>query len=557
MAKKNTRGNPAEQPSESGGDGADQPRKPRNIVLCSDGTGNSGGKARGTNVWELFNSVRRHPDADGKLPEPRQTAYYDDGVGTQKFILFKALGGALGVGYSRNIRQLYKALVLAYEPGDSIYLFGFSRGAYTVRCLAGLILKCGILNRHEFKSSQEMDRAILQLFRFYRHSYKSLAGAIIRLFRPKEAETYWAHRKSGHIHDIDAQGEVTTRIHFIGVWDTVDAVGLPSDKLSDLLNLLVRFRFRDYKLHANVDKACHAVAIDDERRTFWPVMWNEKGEKGDRIEQVWFAGVHTNVGGGYPKNQLALVTLDWMMEKAKDAGLQLYSSVRDQVRAAANVHGKLYDSRAGLSAYYRYHPRDFAQILNDPDAGVENGVPQVHFSAVRRAARATGDYAPANLPDAITVVHTYREDKKLAKKLQTAFDATKDQRREGLEPVVHLVNSRRGLYHAFIIFSIALVALGALFKWCPLAPQLTEQAVLPAEAQWIFTLGGLVLPDFITSFFGPLIDYLKVKWGYALAAGLFFALLVGLKMHWEKSSRHLSLNSWRSFRETLYNGKKP
>jgi uncharacterized protein (DUF2235 family) len=266
----------------------------KNIVLCSDGTGNRGGKVRGTNVWRIFNAVWRQPDADGNLPERCQVAFYGDGVGTQKFLAFKLLGGAFGWGHSRNIRDLYRALVSVYEPGDSIYLFGFSRGAYTVRGLAGLILKQGILNRHKFETSAALDYAAWAVFRAYRDRYGSIAAKLRRILRRSYARAYESYKKDRKLYDLDDANEPASPVRFIGVWDTVDAVGLPIDELADALNWIVGFRFRDQDLHPNVTKACHAISIDDERRTFWPVMWNEAGEAGsDRIEQVWFAGTRS------------------------------------------------------------------------------------------------------------------------------------------------------------------------------------------------------------------------------------------------------------------------
>ena len=124
----------------------------KNIVLCSDGTGNAGGKGRGTNVWQLFLAVdqhghERHGDERDEREEREQLAFYDDGVGTSSFRPKQLLGLALGYGLGANIRELYTALARNYDPGnDSIFLFGFSRGAFTVRSLAGMIDKVGVID---------------------------------------------------------------------------------------------------------------------------------------------------------------------------------------------------------------------------------------------------------------------------------------------------------------------------------------------------------------------------------------------------------------------------
>lgn len=526
----------------------------KNIVLCSDGTGNSGGKERGTNVWAVFNAVWRHPDANGELPDRTQVTFYDDGVGTQNFFAFKLLGGAFGWGYSRNIRDLYRALVSAYEPGDSVYLFGFSRGAYTVRCLAGLILAKGILNRHAFTSSKDLDYAVWAVFRAYRDGYKSCAAKLRRWLRPGYAKAYAGYRTGKEIHHfVPPKPPDTAPRFFIGVWDTVDAVGLPFDGLSDALDWVVRFRFPDQILHENVEKACHAIAIDDERRTFWPVMWNEGDEpNAARIEQVWFPGVHSNVGGGYPKDQMAMVSLDWMMAKAEKEGLLFYKDVRAGVREAANAHGKQYDSRAGLAAYYRYKPRVIKQICDSAKPRVKIDKPKIHMSALRRAARATAGYAPAGIPEDIAVVGTHDEDDRLIKRLADAFNPTAELRTGGLRKVARYVRARRILYHLFLLYSLGLLGAAAWFYW------FAQQPVEPTGAQPPWLVGFLfdairwVVPDFLFGFLRPLLEQARAHWVIALIVIAVLPGLVILKSIFEsKSSRH-ARDAWRAFRECVY-----
>lgn len=150
--------------SESGGRAY---RGATNLVLCSDGTGNSGGKARGTNVWRFFNAVDRHGAAEDDGQPLEQRTLYDDGVGTDTLRLARALGGAFGWGLSRNLRQLYTFLVMNYEKGDQVFLFGFSRGAFTVRSLAGMICRCGLLDREAFldRPPGERRRALRRILR--------------------------------------------------------------------------------------------------------------------------------------------------------------------------------------------------------------------------------------------------------------------------------------------------------------------------------------------------------------------------------------------------------
>jgi uncharacterized protein (DUF2235 family) len=127
----------------------------KNIVICSDGTGNTAIKGRGTNVFKLYEAV----DLEGHKADPAkvpQIAFYDDGVGTQRLKPLAVLGGAFGWGLSRNVKQLYASLARTYDPGDRIYLFGFSRGAFTVRTLAGLIANCGIVDRTKCQSDADL-----------------------------------------------------------------------------------------------------------------------------------------------------------------------------------------------------------------------------------------------------------------------------------------------------------------------------------------------------------------------------------------------------------------
>jgi hypothetical protein len=351
---------------------------PKNIVICSDGTGNTAIKGRGTNVFKLYEAV--------DLIDGSQVALYDDGVGTETLKPLKILGGAFGYGLSRNVRQLYADLARAYRPGDRIFLFGFSRGAFTVRTLAGLIVNCGVLDVEKFQSDPDLESGASRAYKLYRRKYQAWLDKMLldKPFDPKEAEQF---RRN-----FAVSQEV--RIRFIGVWDTVAAVGLPFDAATAFWNNVIhRFTFPNQQLSPLVDTACHALAIDDERRTFHPLLWDEQGEAGGRIEQVWFAGVHSNVGGGYPKQGVSLVTLDWMMTKAEQAGLRFVAGVRQSVREVMNPHDFIYDSRSGLATYYRYGPRDIGAICRKNSAA-----PRIHPSVMARLVLGTQAYAPGNLP---------------------------------------------------------------------------------------------------------------------------------------------------------------
>ena len=206
-------------------------------------------------------------------------------------------------------------------------------------------------------------------------------------------------------------------VEFIGVWDTVAALGAPQLPWLDwFLNLVRRHKFYDYEPATLVRSVCHAMAVDDERRTFWPLVWNEKDFKGEGvIEQVWFSGMHSNVGGGYPREELAQVTLDWMMQKLQEhwttlqkAGstrwLSLKPSSKQEAREDANAFGKLYDSRSGFSIYYRYQPRPIEDLC-------EGKTPiRIHKSVLDRLEKRTAGYTPGNLPGKFEEVATRPPD---------------------------------------------------------------------------------------------------------------------------------------------------
>ena len=414
----------------------------KNIVLLSDGTGNSNIKNRGTNVFKFYEAVDFNRLSDN--PQ-EQVAFYDDGVGTQDFKPLKILGGAFGWGLARNVRNLYKRLVQAYEPGDKIYLFGFSRGAFTVRTLAGFIASNGILDVSHYDTDKELDKAILQLYETYRAKKTAILESVI--YKPLMALLFQAY--SGKPIFLDG-GE--TDIEFIGVWDTVDAVGLPFEGATQFWNTFVfRFKFPDTRLHGKVKKACHALSIDDQRQSFQPLLWTDD----PRIEQVWFPGVHANVGGGYPQQGLSLVALDWMLDKARAVGLQFVKTDLEFVRDKKYVFDKLYDSRSGLGVYYRYMPRDVKKI------SAKNGIPkpQIHISAFQRIAQGVFGYSPGNLPMDFDVVDNdgiQGNSQKIVAFVNSAI-AGKTPPFEQANKFIHL---RRVLYYTFLAYT--LVTLGWL-----------------------------------------------------------------------------------------------
>ena len=264
----------------------------RRLVVCCDGTWNSivgAAQARGvTNVARLFLSVRPRA-ADGA----EQIATYVRGVGTGP--LERLRGGAFGFGLSRRIGEAYRFLVENYRPGDELWFFGFSRGAFTARSTAGFVRQCSILRRQEIGRLEEA-------YRMYR-----ARGA---RYHPDAPEPVAFRRAHSH---------PPTRIRFIGVWDTVGSLGIPVSPWNPLALLNRPWSFHDTTLSSSVDHARHAVAADERRGPFRPTLWvrSDRARPGTQtLHQAWFAGVHSDVGGGYEDPGLAQVALRWMMDAA-------------------------------------------------------------------------------------------------------------------------------------------------------------------------------------------------------------------------------------------------
>jgi uncharacterized protein (DUF2235 family) len=451
---------------------------PKNIVICSDGTGNSAVKDRGTNVFKLFEAVdlQTRPDDASFVP---QIAYYDDGVGTERLKPLKAIGGAFGWGLSRNIRDLYRELARVYDPGDRIFVFGFSRGAYTVRSLVGMIAQVGIVDREKVRTDAQLKSLVKRAYREHRRCFRriwSRHGAL----DTRSAEVF---RKRHAVRHKSFDEETKPPIAFVGVWDTVDAVGFPIDEIAQFWDRVVYpYIFPDRDLSSVVERACHAIAIDDERHTFHPVMWNRER----RIEQVWFAGAHSNVGGGYPKQGLSLVGLTWMMQRAEAAGLQFIAPVRDLFYSLQNVNDKLYNSRSGLASYYRYRPRDIAKIC----FSAREEIPRIHMSVIERIALGTDAYAPGNIPANLEVAATTPDMAPIAEALTTQIRQAAPSL---LAKTKHWIALRQYANSAFVIASVLTLAIlaGSLSGFDPTKLGRTDTGVEEVGKLW--TAGSTLL----------------------------------------------------------------
>jgi uncharacterized protein (DUF2235 family) len=283
----------------------------KRIVICADGTWNKPEKNLKkdipSNVLKIARAIQ--PIAEDQTP---QQVFYDWGVGSYYDPI---IGGATGKGVHKNIMDDYRYIVQNYSPGDELYLFGFSRGAYTVRCLCGLIYNCGIVKR--------ADAAHIQAA--FNH-YKKPGSA----YAPEGANSIAFRERYSH---------PSREVRFVGVWDTVGALGIP---ISFLGLFDDEDEFYDSKLGKNVRIARHALAIDEHRSDFEPTIWTPR-ENMD-IQQVWFCGSHSDVGGGAYKpdknGSLSDIPLLWMAQQAQIAGLSLERHLEEniKIKATATLH---------------------------------------------------------------------------------------------------------------------------------------------------------------------------------------------------------------------------
>jgi uncharacterized protein (DUF2235 family) len=265
----------------------------KRIVMCFDGTWNKPADEAlprksqvETNVCRFYESVKKK-GMDGV----KQVTWYDEGVGSKWYNRY--IGGAIGAGLESNIVQGYQFLAQEYADGDEVYIVGFSRGAYTARSLVGMIRNCGLIYPNHLALRVPLAYGI------YRTRDDNADSFTARTFRSSFSREL--------------------RIKFLGVWDTVGALGIPLDLLQ-AFNMKF-YEFHDTKLSRIVENAYHAVAIDEHRRDYEACLWNPESAPGKTIEQRWFIGAHCDTGGGYEDRRLSDLALRWMQDKARGLGL--------------------------------------------------------------------------------------------------------------------------------------------------------------------------------------------------------------------------------------------
>lgn len=304
----------------------------KRIVLCFDGTWNKpadenlpAGQQVETNVSRFYRSVQ-DTAADGI----KQLKWYDEGVGSSRRSEY--IGGAFGVGLETNIIQGYKFLAETYEEDDHVYVLGFSRGAYTARSLVGMIRNCGLIQ------PKQLALRVGIAYGIYRAREDGPDSITARLFR------------SSFSREIN--------IKFIGVWDTVGALGIPLRVIKDFNTEF--YEFHDTKLSRIVENAYHAIAVDEHRIDYDVCLWEPSEKAHQAIEQRWFIGAHCDTGGGYPDRRLSDITLRWMQDKASALGLELNPVELGETNYLGAFTDSYLEFFDGL--YARRNPRHYRSI---------------------------------------------------------------------------------------------------------------------------------------------------------------------------------------------------
>lgn len=350
----------------------------KRLIVCCDGTWQRAGQPVPTNVVKIARAIL--PQASGPDGAPiQQIVYYDAGVGVpfdpgaanwflrQGSNIQRAFGGLFGSGLEEKISAAYQFLAFNYEPGDEVYLFGFSRGAFTVRSLAGMIYCSGLLRR---MSIHKLDEA----FKLYRDPDVKPASPRAVAFRQTHGSA--------------------APVWFLGCWDTVGMRGIPDMTGIPGLRALARrinkdFSFHDCYLNRSIAHARHACAIDEDRKAFAPTDMIASDHAGPgQLRQIWFAGDHGGVGGGEAASEaLADVALDWMAGEAAALGLgiDLAGHPKDWFRPDP-LH-PLPERKRGLLDRLGHAPRDI------PGPARET----LHPSVLNRHAAPSPAYRPAAL----------------------------------------------------------------------------------------------------------------------------------------------------------------
>ena len=356
----------------------------KNIVILSDGTAQEGGKGHDSNVYKLMRMLEDRTE--------RQIVFYDRGIGTDTH---KITGNLAGAGITENILQCYQFIYENYHAGDKIYLFGFSRGAATVRSLANFIHYFGVLP----KSRPELIKRAYKLYKMGREERKTeeeksfLAEQLAEIMEARPLTNALARgaslntRAEKFVHEHPNQW---ASIEFLGVWDTVPALGAPGAIIDTFVNYIPawKHRYHDFTLHPSVKNAYQAISIDDNRKWFQPTIWNTYNEAYQKVEQVWFSGSHTDVGGGFDEAGLSDISLEWMVQKAVAHGVKLYlRSIKYwNFCVAPDPTDVMHLPREGAGKFYPEMERVWSKKAQE-----SFGLPKIHASVLERVKKVEYD----------------------------------------------------------------------------------------------------------------------------------------------------------------------
>jgi len=385
----------------------------KRIVVLIDGTWNEEGKGNDTNIAKLDPNyiaagapLIKPLAADGKA----QMAFYHRGVGNDPDFLKRLLGGAIGLGLKQIVQDAYQTVVANYVPGDELYILGFSRGAYAARALAGLIGASGIQRTPDARGFETV-------WNHYRVDPKVRKGA--RQASSGDRQTIESYNRMAAQDAIHPDRTVKC----VSVFDTVGSYGVPAGIGLAALGryfTLATLGFHDTSFGSHIDVGLHAVAVDERRRPFVPTFWTaQKGQPPrGHVEQTWFAGVHCNVGGGYPDAGLSDEALIWMIARIEAlTGLEFDADRVKAVTRAASLDGAIYDSSKGwiidetfphLRVILSRDAIDHGIFANTKNPKQEHINERVHWTVMKKLGRKctvfgvpNTAYVPPNLPSTI------------------------------------------------------------------------------------------------------------------------------------------------------------
>ncbi|KAL8803792.1 MAG: hypothetical protein Q9200_006071 [Gallowayella weberi] len=333
-------------------------RSQKRLIACCDGTWlDSTMGLMNHKVPPLSNVTRISHAIKAKSSDGiSQVIFYQPGVGTEGGVFNKVIGGATGEGLSGNIRETYAFLANNYSNGDEIFLLGFSRGAFTARSVAGLIAGAGLLTKSGLPD-------LAEVFKDFQHRRDPK-------YRPANPDIPFPRKPSAsdprYRETLEREGltRLGVKIKVVGVWDTVGSLGIPKVGWLSRFGLgdksTKEFTFYDTSLDNCIENAYQALALDENRTAFAPAVWEKPQGNTTNLRQVWFPGTHSNIGGGYPDQGMANITLAWMISQLApfidfdpDYILDCYDETKMHYRATSQKprpwsFGKIYNTLMGV-----------------------------------------------------------------------------------------------------------------------------------------------------------------------------------------------------------------